>query len=96
MPWQALLGCSSCSAGDLAWPDHVLPKPSHGAVGLEGAHALVWQEEMTFQPAINPASAQLVREQAPFLERMQADMGSRRVRRKVSQMLKCWGRAPRS
>ena len=45
-----------------------------------------WQEETTFRPAINPASAELVRDQAPFLERMQADMGSRRVRHKVCYM----------
>ena len=62
----------------------MLPTASRAAVGLQGAHMLVWQEETTFRPAINPASAELVRDQAPFLERMQADMGSRRVRHKVS------------
>ena len=41
------------------------------------------QEETTFQPAINPTSADLVRDQPPFLERVKADMGSRRVRHKV-------------
>ena len=41
------------------------------------------QEETTFQPAINPASLEIVRDQPPFLERMQADMKSRRVRHKA-------------